>query len=71
MLGVRCDVDIFKLTVGAQSIYREVYGSAQGFVMNEMIKLKQILIYNRYTNIEIDKDKKNIKSEVTNLPKTR
>ena len=24
MLGVRCDVDIFKLTAGAQSIYREV-----------------------------------------------
>ena len=25
MLGVRCDVDIFKLTVSAQSIYSEVY----------------------------------------------
>ena len=25
MLGVRCDVDIFKLTASAQSIYREVY----------------------------------------------
>ena len=24
VLGVRCDVDIFKLTAGAQSIYREV-----------------------------------------------
>ena len=24
-LGVRCDVDIFKLTASAQSIYREVY----------------------------------------------
>ena len=26
MLGIRCDVDIFKLTASAQSIYREVYG---------------------------------------------
>ena len=25
MLGVRCDMDIFKLTARAQSIYREVY----------------------------------------------
>ena len=25
-VGVRCDVDIFKLTANAQSIYREVYG---------------------------------------------
>ena len=25
--GARCDVDMFKLTVSAQSIYREVYGS--------------------------------------------
>ena len=28
VLGVRCDVDIFKLTASAQSIKREVYGSA-------------------------------------------
>ena len=25
--GVRCDVDVFKLTASAQSIYRDVYGS--------------------------------------------
>ena len=25
VLGVRCDVDIFKLTASAQSIYREVF----------------------------------------------
>ena len=25
VLGVRCDVDIFKLTASAQSIYREVH----------------------------------------------
>ena len=27
VLGVRCDVDIFKLTASAQSIYREVNAS--------------------------------------------
>ena len=27
VLGVRCDVDIFKLPAGAQSINREVYGT--------------------------------------------
>ena len=26
-IGVRCDVNIFKLTASAQSIYRKVYGS--------------------------------------------
>ena len=25
-VGVRCDIDIFKLTASAQFIYREVYG---------------------------------------------
>ena len=29
MLGVRCDVDIFKLTASAQAIYREVYAMEQ------------------------------------------
>ena len=28
VVGVRCDVDLFKLTDSAQSIYREVYDSA-------------------------------------------
>ena len=28
VLGVRCDVDIIKLTASAQSIYREVYDPA-------------------------------------------
>ena len=30
VLGIHCDADIFKLTAGAQSIYREVYSMALG-----------------------------------------
>ena len=31
MLGVRCDVDIFKLTASAQFIYEEIYDSMQKY----------------------------------------
>ena len=31
MFGVRCDVDIFELTVSAKSIYREVYDNVHPF----------------------------------------
>ena len=34
MLGVRCDVDIFKLTARAQSIYTEVNASMNGPTTN-------------------------------------
>ena len=40
MLGVCCDVDIFKLTASAQYIYREVYGST--YLMQKLLLLKQL-----------------------------
>ena len=33
-VGVRCDVDIFKLTASAQSIYREVYDQGKALPLN-------------------------------------
>ena len=37
--GVRCDVDIFKLTASAQSIYREVYDRIYNFINSKYIGL--------------------------------
>ena len=33
VLGVRCDIDIFKLTASAQSIYRELNGRYYNFFL--------------------------------------
>ena len=37
--GLRCDVDIFKLTASAQSVYREVHGIAFDINVNKSISL--------------------------------
>ena len=37
ILGVRCDVDIFKLAASAQSIYREVYDHSYYYKINIII----------------------------------
>ena len=44
VLGVCCDVDIFKLTARAQSINREVYACPNGSFLNTLIRFAVISI---------------------------
>ena len=56
MLGVRCDVEIFKLTASAQSIYREVYGWTKKNIMNHFFiyfKKESILIWRNKNMMKI------------------
>ena len=51
VLGVRCDVDIFKLTASAQSINREVYESCnyrQLFTINNIISLRKGILQSNF-----------------------
>ena len=48
MLGVRCDVDIFKLTARAQSINREVYDITFDD-LKKWVKISQLTKFGDFT----------------------
>ena len=47
VLGVRCDVNIFKLTASAQSIYREVCAYIYLLFMNIFAEVTRVYIINK------------------------